>query len=371
MRARRVRLLFVNANRSQSFGGVERWMIDAASGLAARGHAAALLGRPGTPWLEAAARAGVRVRPDIRGAWAQRVLRVGAAMRAEEADVVIVKGKKAARMAAFGRVTGARGRVVFFLGASQQLESPRSIVLSTGGAVDAAIVVAHGAARWYAAEGFGPPEKMHVLWKGVQLARFARARAEAARKRAELGLGPDELAVGTVGRLAWQKGIDDLLEAVRRVRPGLPRARFFVVGGGRDAEAVAAAATAPELGGAVTLLGPRDDVPELLAAMDVVVQSSRREAMAQTTLEAMAGGRPVVSTTTVGADEAIEDGVSGLLVPVGDAAAPADGILALAEDPARRAALGSAARARIAEHFTSARMLDRCEAILQAIRAAS
>ena len=371
MRARRVRLLFVNANRSQSFGGVERWMIDAASGLAGRGHAAALLGRPGTPWLEAAARAGVRVRPDIRGAWAQRVLRVGAAMRAEEADVVIVKGKKAARMAAFGRVTGARGRVVFFLGATHELERARWVDRFTWQAVDAGIVVAHGAARWYAAEGFGPPEKMHVLWKGVQLARFARARAEAARKRAELGLGPDELAVGTVGRLAWQKGIDDLLEAVRRVRPGLPRARFFVVGGGRDAEAVAAAATAPELGGAVTLLGPRDDVPELLAAMDVVVQSSRREAMAQTTLEAMAVGRPVVSTTTVGADEAIEDGVSGLLVPVGDAAALADGILALARDPARRAALGDAARARIAEHFTSARMLDRCETILRAIHAAS
>src|SRR5438034_265184 len=228
-----------------------------------------------------------------------------------------------------------------------------------------------GAARWYAAEGFGPPEKIHVLWKGVHVARFDRARAEAARKRAELGLAPDELAVGTVGRLAWQKGIDDLLEAVRRVRPRLPRARFFVVGGGRDAEAVAAAAAAPDLGGAVALLGPRDDVPELLAAMDVVVQSSRREAMAQTTLEAMAVGRPVVSTTTVGADEAIEDGISGLLVPVGDAAALADRILALARDPARRAALGDAARARIAAHFTSARMLDRCEAILQAIHAAS
>ena len=371
MRARRVRLLFVNANRSQSFGGVERWMIDAASGLAARGHAAALLGRPGTPWLEAAARAGVRVRPDIRGAWAQRVLRVGAAMRAEEADVVIVKGKKAARMAAFGRATGARGRVAFFLGATHELERARWVDRFTWRAVDAGIVVAHGAARWYAAEGFGPPAKMHVLWKGVDLARFDRAHAEAARKRAELGLASDELAVGTVGRLAWQKGIDDLLEAVRRVRPRLPRARFFVVGGGRDAEAVAAAAAAPDLGGAVTLLGPREDVPELLAAMDVVVQSSRREAMAQTTLEAMAVGRPVVSTTTVGADEAIEDGISGLLVPVGDAAALADGILALARDPARRAALGAAARARIAAHFTSARMLDRCEAILQAIHAAS
>src|SRR5213083_608538 len=360
----RVRVLFVNANRSQSFGGVERWMIDAASGLAARGHHAALLGRPRTPWLDGAARAGLRVLPDIRGAWARRVLRVGTAMRAEAADVVVVKGKKAARMAAFGRATGARGRVAFFLGATHELDRARWVDRFTWRAVDAGIVVAHGAARWYAAEGFGPPGKMHVLWKGVDLARFDRARAEAARKRAEL-------ALGTVGRLAWQKGIADLLEAVRRLRPHLPRARFFVAGGGRDAEAVAAAAAAPDLGGAVTLLGPRDDVPELLAAMDVVVQSSRREAMAQTTLEAMAVGRPVVSTTTVGADEAIEDGVSGLLVPVGDAAALADAVVALAEDPARRAALGSAARARIAEHFTSARMLDRCETILRAIRAAS
>src|SRR5439155_17584611 len=147
--------------------------------------------------------------------------------------------------------------------------------------------------------------------------------------------GPDDLAVGTFGRLAWQKGLDTFLEAVRLARPRLPRARFFVVGGGRDAPAVAAAAAAPELGGTVTLLGQRDDAPALLAAMDVVVQSSRREVMAQTTLEGMAVGRSVISTRTCGADEAIEDDVSGLLVPIGDAPALADRIVMLAGDPAR------------------------------------
>jgi glycosyltransferase involved in cell wall biosynthesis len=86
---------------------------------------------------------------------------------------------------------------------------------------------------------------LHVLWKGVDLARFEAARVAAPAARAALGLGPDDLAVGTVGRLAWQKGIDDLFAAVRRVRPRVPRARFFVVGGGRDADAVAAAASRP------------------------------------------------------------------------------------------------------------------------------
>jgi glycosyltransferase involved in cell wall biosynthesis len=365
-----VRILFVNANHSPAYGGVERWMIDAASGLATRGHRTVLLGRPGTPWLAAAAAAGARVRGDIHGTWARRVLRVRKGMVAERPDLVIVKGKKQARMAAWGRATGAGGRVTYFFGATHELDPKRWIDRYTWRAVDAGIVVARGAADWYVAQGFGPREKLHVLWKGVDLARFTAARVERAATRAALGIADDTLVVGTVGRLAWQKGLGDFFAAVRLLAPELPGVRFLVIGGGREADEVAAAAAAPELGGAVTLLGQRDDVPALLAAMDIVVQSSVREAMAQTTLEAMAVGRPVVSTATVGADEAIEEGVSGLLVPVGDPAALAARILALARDPVRRAALGGAAHARIAEHFTSARMLDRCEGILAAILAA-
>src|SRR3989442_12896625 len=108
---------------------------------------------------------------------------------------------------------------------------------------------------------------MHCLGKGGACARFDRAHDERARRGAELGLASDELAVGTVGRLAWQKGIDDLLAAVRRVRPRLPRARFFVAGGGRDAEAGGTAAAAPALGAAAPPPGPRAGVPELAAAL--------------------------------------------------------------------------------------------------------
>jgi glycosyltransferase involved in cell wall biosynthesis len=365
-----VKILFANSNRSAAYGGVERWMIDAAVGLGGRGHTSVLLGRPRTPWLAAAERAGLRVRGDVRGAWIQRVFRVRSAMHAEQPDLVVVKGKKLARMAAFGRATGGPGRVVLFFGLTHELNPRRWVDRVTWRGVDAGIVLAHGAARWYADAGFGPPEKLRVLWKGVDLARFDAAAADAAAVRASLGLAPGTFAVGTVGRLAWQKGLDTLIEAVRLLRPSLPAARFFVVGGGRERDAIAAAAAAPDVGGAVTLLGQRDDVPELLAAMDLVVQSSRQEVMAQSTLEAMAVGRPIVSTATVGADEAIEDGTSGILVPVGDPAALARAVTALAADPDRRAALGGAARARIAEHFTTAKMLDRCEAIFRSVVAA-
>jgi glycosyltransferase involved in cell wall biosynthesis len=77
----------------------------------------------------------------------------------------------------------------------------------------------------------------------------------------------------------------------------------------------------------------------------------------------MAAGRAVLSTATCGADEAIEDGTSGVLVPVGDRAAIAGGLVALARDPEWRSALGAAARRRIAEHFTVEHTLDRCERI--------
>ena len=104
--------------------------------------------------------------------------------------------------------------------------------------------------------------------------------------------------------------------------------------------------------------------------MDVVVQSSRQEVMAQTTLEAMAAGRAVVSTATMGADEAIEDGVTGALVDVGDAEAMARAMTTLASDPDRRATMGRAARRRIESQFTMAHVLeDRAEDILGRVAA--
>jgi len=293
-------------------------------------------------------------------------VRTGAVMRAERPDVVVTKGNKAGRMATWGRVA-AGGRVAIFFGLTQELDAKRWIDRYTWRRVDAGIAVAHGAVRWYAEHGFGPPAKLHTLWKGVDVAPFDLGIATRRATREALGLADGELAIGTACRLAWQKGIDQLFDAVRLARGRLAGARVFIVGDGRERPQIERAAT--DLGAAVTFLGQRDDVPALLAAFDLFVQPSRQEVMVQTTLEAMAAGRAIVSTRTVGADEAIEDGVSGVLVPVGDPAAMAEAMIDLANDPARRATLGCAARARVEQSFTMGHMLDRAERVLARIAA--
>lgn len=362
-----MRILFISLNQSHAFGGVERWMMDTAAGLATRGHCSVLLGRPRAPWIAAARRRGLLTREDHHGAWALRVVRTCAVMRVERPDVVVVKGKKAARMAAWGRASGGGGRTALLFGLTHELDARRWIDRHTWRRTDAGITLAHAASRWYASAGFGPPTKLHALWKGVALSPFDDGLAVRHATRTALGVGDQELAIGTVCRLAWQKGLDRLFDAVRRLEGRLPPARVFVVGDGRERPRIEEEARA--LGGRVTLLGQRDDVPALLAALDLFVQPSRQEVMVQTTLEAMAAGRAIVSTRTVGADEAIEDGVSGVLVPVDDPDAMADAIAALARDPARRAALGGAARLRVEREFTMEHMLDRTEDILARIAA--
>jgi glycosyltransferase involved in cell wall biosynthesis len=360
-----VRLLFVSLNRSAAYGGVERWMIDAGLGLGARGHQCVLLGRPGAPWIQAARGLGLRVRDDHHGAWAMRVLRMCAAMRRERPDVVVAKGKKAARMAAWGRMASPGTRIALFFGLTHELDPRRWIDRYTWRRVGAGIALAREAARWYVAAGFGPPDKVHVLWKGVDLVPYDDAIVRRAATRAGLGLADDEVAVGTVCRLAWQKGLDQLVAAVRILRATHPGVRVFVVGDGRERPRVEAEAAG--LAGTITLLGQRDDVPALMAAFDVFVQPSRREVMVQTTLEAMAAGRALVSTRTTGAAEAVIDGQSGILVDVGDATALARAIATLADDPARRATLGRAARRRVEETFTLPHMLARAEGLLTRI----
>ena len=176
--------------------------------------------------------------------------------------------------------------------------------------------------------------------------------------RRRIGVRPGERVVGFVGRLVYEKGLMELLEAAR-ARPGW---RLLLVGPGecgakRDAIAPEILASRPD----VTWLGLQEDMPALFAAMDVAALPSHREGLPRSLVEASAMGIPAVATDIRGCREVIDPGRTGLLVPPRDPGALRSALEALMEDPARRRRLGRAARSRAREVFDERAVLERIE----------
>jgi phosphatidylinositol alpha 1,6-mannosyltransferase len=172
------------------------------------------------------------------------------------------------------------------------------------------------------------------LWaRGVDSIRFDPAK-RSARLRAELAPG-GELVVGYVGRLAAEKRLDLLAQVAM-----LPGVWLVVVGSG-PAEALARRALPAAL-----FLGQRggEDLATIYASLDVFVHAGPHDTFGNTLQEAAASGVPVVAPAAGGPCDLVQDGVTGFLVPPGDAAALASGVARLAADPALRAAQGRAGR---------------------------
>lgn len=172
---------------------------------------------------------------------------------------------------------------------------------------------------------------------------LAPARLDRETSRAALGLDPTEVAVLTVTRLAPQKNLGMLADIARAVRDQ-PELKFFVVGEGPERGSLTARIAQDHL--PVELLGHRDDVASLLAAADIALLTSTWEARPLVAQEALRAGLPLISTRVGGIAELV--GEAGLLVPIGDVEAAVRHLLALAADPAARAARAAASRTRAA-----------------------
>jgi glycosyltransferase involved in cell wall biosynthesis len=176
--------------------------------------------------------------------------------------------------------------------------------------------------------------------------------------RAELGIAPGAPVIGTVCALRPQKRLDVLVDAAARLHGEFPDLQVLIAGGGPEAATVERM-NVP----GVRLLGfwPPADVPDLLLALDVAVNSSDFEGSPLGIMEFMAQGRAVVATSVGGTPDIIDDGLHGLLVPRRDPAALADAIARLLRDPAERERLGAAARERQAAEFDVRVLVRRLE----------
>lgn len=204
-----------------------------------------------------------------------------------------------------------------------------------------------------------PPRKISVVPLGLDLGMLLALTAESPSLRLKLGIRPDEIVFGFVGRFAPIKDLPTLLKAFALVAAREPRARLVLAGDGEMRPAVEVLIEHLRLGTRVILAGWRHDLASLYATFDVVVLSSINEGTPVAVIEAMAAGIPVVSTAAGGVVDVIEDGVTGRIVPVGDVDGFADALLAVC-DAAQRGRVGAAARRAVAR-FDHTRLVDDIE----------
>jgi glycosyltransferase involved in cell wall biosynthesis len=220
--------------------------------------------------------------------------------------------------------------------------------------------------RMIAVEGI-PANKVVFIPNGIG----ATAAGDRRRARCGLKIPDDAPVVGTVCGLRPEKAVDATLRAVSRLARDRPELRIVVVGDGPERTGLERMAA--ELGVRAVFLGrrPNEEMPDLLAAMDVMVCSSRREGMPLAVLEWMAAGKAIVATRVGGIPSMLEDGEEAVLVPPENDAALAAGMGRLLDDPRERRTLGAAARRRQREDFRFESTLARIEALYEDLYAAN
>ncbi|MBI2835600.1 MAG: glycosyltransferase family 4 protein [Acidobacteria bacterium] len=203
------------------------------------------------------------------------------------------------------------------------------------------------------AEGIAPREKFTTIYSGMELDWFLHARTDPSATRRELGIPPDAPVVGKIARLFALKGHDQLLDAAPDIVERHPSVRFLLIGDGVLQKHLKERARRAGILGNFVFAGliPRERIPDMIAAMDVVVHTSLREGLARVLPQALAMRKPCVSFDLDGAPEVVIPGETGFLVEPKNAAGLADAVSRLLGDPDLRARMGEAGRRRVDPTF--------------------
>lgn len=210
---------------------------------------------------------------------------------------------------------------------------------------------------------------IRVIVNGVDPGVY-RTGADRRAAREELGIPAAEVTVGIVAALRPEKNHEAFLRVARLVADGGPQVGFVIVGDGPQRARLESLSAEFGLTTRVTFLGARADVPRVLEAMDVVMLTSHPvvETFPLSILEAMAAEIPVVATRVGDVADIVVEGVTGFVVDPGDIDTLTDRVTALATDQAARVSMGRAARQRLIDHFTLARMIGEYEALFDGLR---
>jgi glycosyltransferase involved in cell wall biosynthesis len=353
----------LHIDTQRGWRGGERQVLWLAEGLARAGHRSIIAARPGEPLAERAMSGGLRVVP-LAPLFAMDPAAIGDLRRAIAAMSVDIVHAHTSHGVTLGALATIRSRAAFVV-------TRRVAIRPSAGPItrwkyrraSAVIAISEAAARGLVERGI-PRERIEIIPSGVDLDRSIVPATPGIL--GVLGVPAGAPLVVQVGALEVQKDPLTFVRAIAAARRRVPRLHAIMVGSGRLQAAVESERTALGLESALHLAGYRSDADAILAAADVATLSSREEGLGTVLLDALALRRPVAATAGGGIPEIIEDGVSGLLAPVGDAEVLGREIARLLTDRALAARVAAAGRERVAA-FSVARTVDRTAAVYERV----
>lgn len=223
------------------------------------------------------------------------------------------------------------------------------------GKTERIVAVSQAVAEFTSRQEMIAPDLFTVVYNGLDLENFKVSAGK--RIRQELGIAPDAPVLGSVARLIEEKGFTDFVSLLPQIVKKEPKVVFLLVGDGPERVAIQKVAQQAQVADRVVFTGERNDVPELLSAMDLFVLPSRREGLPTAVLEAMATGICVLTNDLPQFKEIVTDGKDGRIVDFADRKRVAETIVKLLADGDRRRTLAAAGNRR-AQDFSVKRMVD-------------
>jgi glycosyltransferase involved in cell wall biosynthesis len=365
-----VKVLHVTESRSWSGGTVQLWNLCMALGR--RGHEAGLFCPPNAELLKHTPGSGVRVWTrgmrqdyDLPAAWT-----LAKAVREFKPDVVHAHHPRAHALSLLAGLFAPMPRLVVSRRVSFRFKpwNVFSHLKYRSGRISAYTAVSSDIGKGLVEQGVRA-DKVHVIHSGVDVKKFS-PRPPSAEVRAALKLPAGVPVVGNLNHFSWWKGQTVFLEAAKVLSetPGAPKAHFLLAGKDTDGPEAREKVRSLGLEDRVTLAGFRTDMPEVISVLSLTVLSSLAgEGFSGVLREAMSMGVPVAATDVGGNRELVEDGVTGLLVPAGDAKvlAAAMGRALSAPDQAR--AWSAEAQRRVRSSYSIEAMVDKTIALYESL----
>ena len=347
--------------KSDYFTGAAIQLRELSEGLARRGHEVVVATRPSEIWAKKLAEKGIvhHAIPMASEVDLRSVRALVRLVRAHRVHVVHAQKGKARTLAMMAGLFTRIPVLVLNRGVSFPLDRFNRMGY-TSRRVTAIVAVCESIKSGLVASGVAP-EKIEVIYSGTDTTRF-HAGVDGGAVRKELGLGPDGLLITQVG-VRSRKGNDDVIDAMARVLALAPHARLLIVGS-RNPAPLLERARARGIGHALTVLGYREDVPEILRASDCVVDASWAGlGLTGALREALAVETPVIGTDLEGNPELVRPGETGWLVRPRDVEGLAAAILDLAADRERARRMARAGRALVESAFSTRVKIERTEAL--------